>query len=101
MAGGAWPSFRVHEIHPEVPATCSRCGHSCDDALHCFWKCPANANIDYEAVALTQVLIPAAERLSVEFPAFGSEGLFLLNLQKLTQNMTPSPHGILSIQTII
>ena len=49
----------VHQIHPEVSLLC-RCGQAPDTALHCFWTCPCNSNIDSEEVQSTQKLIPAA-----------------------------------------
>ena len=60
LCGGCWPNLRIHQIHPNVSPLCQRCGQAEDTALHCYWTCPCNSNIDDEAVAKTQDLIPSA-----------------------------------------
>ena len=51
MCGATWPNDRVQEAFPEVSEQCLRCGAARDTALHCFWECPANAEITSDAMS--------------------------------------------------
>jgi len=75
LSAGAWPAERVHSIHPSFPSTCNRCGHSNETALHTYWECPANSNIEHDAVINTQYLCERAIQRSHELPCLWLRGL--------------------------
>ena len=55
--GAFWINCRVHSFSPHVSPICNRCTGNClDTPLHCFWSCPANANLTDDAVVKTQGL---------------------------------------------
>ena len=54
---------------------CVRCGADIEDALHCFWTCPANSNILEDSVQNTQYLIDAAVAQSKDAPCLWLRGL--------------------------
>ena len=48
-----------------------------DTLLHCFWSCPANAEIENSAVQKTQYLVKAAEEKSITEACLWLRGLIL------------------------
>jgi len=75
ISGATWPLHRVHDIYPDVDPVCSRCGTEPETALHCFWTCPANPNIDEEAVRDTQYLINTAVEKHEQCPCLWLRGI--------------------------
>ena len=51
-----------------------------DSALHSFWLCPRNADIEDEAVQKTQHLVAAAARRAEELPCLWLRGILPQNL---------------------
>ena len=69
ISASTWPSARVHEAYEHVAPSCTRCNKAIiDTALHCFWTCPCNADIDHENVSESQSLIEQAVREADEYP---------------------------------
>ena len=63
LSASTWPSARVHEAYEHVSPFCTRCNKDIvDAALHCFWTCPCNSDIDHENVSDSQSLIKQAVR---------------------------------------
>jgi len=50
ICGATWPNARVHDIYDDVEDICSRCGAEGDTDFRTFWHCPANENIESEAI---------------------------------------------------
>ncbi len=75
LAAATWPEDRIHSIHASVSPICKRCGEPLCDALHVFWTCPANANIEDEEVTSTQNLISSAVSSSEEYPCMWLRGI--------------------------
>ena len=89
MCGATWPNQRVHDAFPEVPDLCTRCGRSVDTALHMFWNCPANTNIDSESVQKTQYLIQAAVAKSEDEPGLWLRGLLPAHYTEIESQYCP------------
>ncbi len=98
LSASTWPNQRVHDCVPHVSPICTRRGSAPDDALHCFWQCPANGIIEDEDVQTTQVLIPAAESGVLTHPCLWLRGI----LPSKFTNINPSafPSNVSSIQII-
>ena len=75
MSAATWPAERVNSAFPTAPCSCVRCGADIEDALHCFWTCPANSNILEDSVRSTQHLISAAVAKSNDAPCLWLRGL--------------------------
>jgi len=88
MAGAIWPAMRVNEAYPDFSPLCPRCGQP-EDALHCFWTCPANCNIEDHDVSKTQSLVAAAQEKSNDFPALWLRGLLPANFIEIPPEASP------------
>jgi hypothetical protein len=75
MSAATWPAERVNNAFPAVPCCCTRCGADIEDALHCFWTCPANSNLIEDSVQDTQYLIGAAVAKCRDAPCLWLRGL--------------------------
>jgi len=54
---------------------CPRCGKLEADALHEYWECPANSNINEAAIHKTQIHITQAHYESVHYPCLWLRGI--------------------------
>ena len=75
MCAATWSNARVHDIHPEVQDVCQRCGAANDTDFHTFWQCPANENIESEAVSKTQHLACFASSAYLSEPCLWLRGI--------------------------
>ncbi len=75
MGGAAWPAQRVHAVFPNVSDICPRCGAAVESSLQAFWQCPANAQIESEAIQRTQYVIQTATSKCLEELAFWFRGI--------------------------
>ncbi len=75
LAACMWPAERVHKVADSFSPLCPRCGQEPESALHCFWTCPCNEQIEDQAVVSSQKLIPAAIYWSGEFPCMWLRGI--------------------------
>ncbi len=89
MAAGSWPMARVHEINPEIDPICTRCGAAPDTTLHSFWQCPANGDLEDEAVTSTQSLCPTAVEGCAELPCLWLRGILPEKLTKVNPDRMP------------
>ena len=61
LAAANWTAERIHSVaNPDYPSVCPRCNCEPETPEHCYWSCPANANIEHEDVQSTQCLITKA-----------------------------------------
>ncbi len=60
-----------------------------EDALHTFWTCPANCNLEDEAVTSTQPLINAAIEISPDLPCLWLRGLLPSHLTDVPSEYDP------------
>ena len=61
LSASNWTAERIHSIaNPDFPSLCPRCNNEPETPEHCYWSCPANANIDHEDVQFTEKLITRA-----------------------------------------
>ena len=89
LSGATWPADRIHNAYPEHSPLCPRCGLEPEDALHCFWTCQENANIDEHVVKKTQHLIQTAKTSSNEHPCLWLRGLLPANLINIPPDAEP------------
>jgi hypothetical protein len=75
LSAATWPAERVHNAFPEFPSCCTRCGADVEDAMHCFWTCPANDNFPEDSVKNTQHLIRAAVAKGKDMPCLWLRGI--------------------------
>jgi len=54
---------------------CPRCGHLEADALHEYWECPANSDINVAAIQKTQIHITQAYYEAAHFPCLWLRGI--------------------------
>ena len=89
LAGAIWPAMRINEAYPEYSTLCIRCGQP-EDALHCFWTCPANCNIEDDEVRKTQHLVVVAQEKSNDFPALWLRGLLPASFIDIPPEASPT-----------
>ena len=75
IAAATWPAKRINDVNGEFPASCTRCGELIDDALHCYWTCPANKNIDNIDIENSNYLVPIAEQKAIDYPCLWLRGI--------------------------
>jgi len=92
IAAGAWPAARIHEVHPDFSSECPRCHAAPETALHTFWQCPCNNDIDHIAVKHTQVLCKEAAKGVELFPCFWLRGIMPAEFTEIPDEYCPSTH---------
>ena len=90
ISAATWPNARVAEAYPQVSPKCVRCGAENDDALHCFWQCPANNNIEEESVSSTQSLCGAAQAQVLTHPCLWLRGILPRDLTNIPEEYLPT-----------
>ena len=75
ISGATWPAQRIHELHADFPGICPRCGREPETALHCYWTCAANSNIQEAAVQDSQDLVNTAREKSDDNPCLWLRGI--------------------------
>jgi len=90
LSAATWPGERVNSIYPFISPTCSRCNAATDSALHCFWQCPANANITDDAVLNTQSLVSEAVAKAGTMPCLWLRGVLPQSLTTISREYLPS-----------
>eukprot|EP00974_Lingulodinium_polyedra_P076095 7368586-Lingulodinium_polyedra.AAC.1 len=81
VVGATWPMQRRVDAGLPVLSLCPRCGKHPETAVHRYWECERNADIDDVAVKSTQHLCSKAVQESEACPALWCRGL--LPLQRL------------------
>ena len=75
LSASCWTAERIHSINPDYSPLCNRCGQHDDSPLHCYWTCPANADIQHDDIIKSQHLINGACAGSVDFPCLWLRGI--------------------------
>jgi hypothetical protein len=96
MSAATWPAERINNAFPAYPCCCPRCGGEIEDALHCFWTCPANNNILEDSVQNTQHLIPAAVAKCKDAPCLWLRGLLPSSYISIPPEDEPCVHSSIS-----
>ena len=89
LAASTWPAARVNEIHNSFPSVCPRCDICEETALHAFWQCQANANIDEESVSSSQCLCERATVDSLDIPCLWLRGILPDHLTNIDASHRP------------
>jgi len=90
MSAATWSNARVHQCYPDASPACTRCGAAYDTDIHTFWQCPANVNIDSDAIRNTQSLCDVAAERAAEYPCLWLRGLLPAHLVNIQHTFNPS-----------
>jgi hypothetical protein len=98
MSGAMWPAVRVNSISSIFPDLCPRCKLAPETALHTFWTCPCNKDIDEPIIAKTNKHIQRAVDEADVYPCLWFRGL--LPTEIIDKVVIPAPTDDINIEYI-